>query len=271
MTISRKSHNLCSLMIKKIPLHSIVDYLNLNLSISKFPDIALNGLQIESRNKDISKIAFSVDAGLSVMQAAINQGADLLITHHGILWGKQEALIGPLATKVDLCLRSELSLYSAHLPLDGHPTLGNAAQLASQELECSEINIDFSHQGAPLGVVAQLRVSTPLTQIASKLARCEGALTPPLILPFGAKDIKSVGIVTGSGSAFIPEAARKGVDLFISGEPKQEAYHLSKELSLSSLFIGHYASEIFGVRALQRVLEERFGVETVWISEPTGI
>lgn len=258
-------------MSKTIPLHTIVDYLNLELSISKFPDIAINGLQIESRKKDIARIAFSVDAGLSIMQAAIGYGADLLIVHHGIFWGKQEPLIGPLAVKADLCLRNEMSLYAAHLPLDGHEILGNAAQLAIQELECEEIYPDFTHQGAPLGVVAQLKVTTAISEIVAKLARCEGALTPPLVLPFGANEIKSVGIVTGSGSTFITEAARRGVDLFISGEPKQEAYHLSKELSLSSLFIGHYASETFGVRALKRVLEEQFGVETIWISEPTGI
>jgi putative NIF3 family GTP cyclohydrolase 1 type 2 len=35
--------------------------------------------------------------------------------------------------------------------------------------------------------------------------------------------------------------------------------------------MGHYASETFGVKALQSVLQERFSVKTVWISEPTGI
>jgi putative NIF3 family GTP cyclohydrolase 1 type 2 len=57
----------------------------------------------------------------------------------------------------------------------------------------------------------------------------------------------------------------------VTGEPKHEAYHLAKELGLSVICMGHYASETFGVRALQRVLEERFSVQTAWISEPTGI
>jgi dinuclear metal center YbgI/SA1388 family protein len=259
------------LMRKNIPLHSIVDYLNVTLSISKFTDIALNGLQIESRKKEVSKVAFSVDSGLSVMEVAVNNGADLLVTHHGVFWGRQEPLVGPLATKAGLCLTNELSLYAVHLPLDGHETLGNAAQIASQALNCHDVRVDFLHQGAPLGVIAKLKDPLPLTVIAENLARCEGALNPPLLLPFGAKVIRTIGIVTGSGSTFMAEAARKGVDLFISGEPKQEAYHSAKELSLSTLFIGHYASETFGVRALKRVLEEKFGVETLWISEPTGI
>jgi putative NIF3 family GTP cyclohydrolase 1 type 2 len=62
-----------------------------------------------------------------------------------------------------------------------------------------------------------------------------------------------------------------GLDLFITGEPKQQAYHEAKELGLSVVCMGHYGSETFGVRALQRILTERFGVQTEWIDEPTGI
>jgi putative NIF3 family GTP cyclohydrolase 1 type 2 len=59
--------------------------------------------------------------------------------------------------------------------------------------------------------------------------------------------------------------------LLITGEPKQSAYHQAKEHQVSVLCVGHYASETFGVRALERVLRERFRVQTAWLSEPTGI
>ena len=110
-----------------------------------------------------------------------------------------------------------------------------------------------------------------LDAIASMLALCDGVSSKPLVLPFGKCSITTVGIVTGSGTSFIPTIASRGIDLLISGEAKQEAYHLARELQCSVIFMGHYASETFGVRALQRVLESRFGVKTVWISEPTGI
>jgi len=254
-----------------IMLHELVQFLDSELQASQFADIALNGLQIESPKRQVSKVAFAVDSGLSVIEAAVASNADLLVVHHGIFWGKVEPLVGPLAKKVALCLTNGLSLYASHLPLDGHPVLGNAAQIATAVLEAHEVAADFEHHGSPVGVVASLKNPVPLEQIAQRLSSCDGATTSPLVLPFGKKSISKVGIVTGSGSSMIPTVARRGIDLLISGEPKQEAYHLARELECSVIFMGHYASETFGVRALQRVLETRFGVETQWISEPTGI
>ena len=75
----------------------------------------------------------------------------------------------------------------------------------------------------------------------------------------------------GGAEALRADAEAAGIDLLITGEPKQSTYHLAKELGRSVICMGHYASETFGVRALERVLQNEFRVETVWISEPTGI
>jgi dinuclear metal center YbgI/SA1388 family protein len=206
-----------------------------------------------------------------VIEAAVNRGAQLLIVHHGVYWGRVEPLVGPWARKANLCLSKGLSLYAAHLPLDGHPTLGNAAQIATSVLNATDVQPDFAYHGNPVGVRARLQRPTEVETIARQLAACDGVITAPLVLPFGKSEIETVGIVTGSGSFAIPEVAQKDLDLLISGEPKQEAYHTARELSCSAIFMGHYASETFGVRALMRVLEARFGVESVWISQPTGI
>jgi putative NIF3 family GTP cyclohydrolase 1 type 2 len=114
---------------------------------------------------------------------------------------------------------------------------------------------------------------TPLTldDVIARVVPFEGSLCPPVVLPFGKRVIRNVGIATGSATGFIPESARRGMDLLITGEPKQEAYHAAREFECSVLCIGHYASGTFGVRALERVLAHRFRVETTWISEPTGI
>jgi dinuclear metal center YbgI/SA1388 family protein len=249
----------------------IARFLDAELEVKKFSDIALNGLQIEAIGTDVSTVALAVDSGLSVMQEAVSRGAQLLVVHHGVFWGKVEPLVGPWAKKASLCLSNGLSLYAAHLPLDGHPILGNAAQIATTVLNATDVEPDFAYHGNPVGVRARLRTPTDLDQIAQQLRLCDGVMTDPLVLPFGRTKIETVGIVTGSGSFAIPEVVRNGLDLLISGEPKQEAYHTARELACSAIFMGHYASETFGVRALQRVLESRFGVQSIWISEPTGI
>jgi dinuclear metal center YbgI/SA1388 family protein len=216
-------------------------------------------------------VAFAVDSGLSVIEEAIALGAQLLVVHHGVFWGKVEPLTGPWAKKAHLCLSKGLSLYAAHLPLDGHPVLGNAAQLASSFLQAESIVPDFEYHGSPIGALVRLKQPTALSDIATRLGSCDGVTSPPLVLPFGKKTIQTVGIVTGAGTSMLPEVASRGIDLLVSGEPTQKAYHQARELECSVIFMGHYASETFGVRALQRVLESRFGVQTSWISQPTGI
>jgi dinuclear metal center YbgI/SA1388 family protein len=256
---------------KQVDLSTVVEFLNSELNVSQFRDAAFNGLQIESRTRELTAIAFAVDAGYSVMEEAVRRGAQLLVVHHGVLWGKSEPVVGPWARKLSLCLESGLSLYASHLPLDGHPTIGNAAVIAKDLLAAENVTPAFEYQGSSIGVTATFNSPVNLESVVDSLTKCPGALQQPLVLPFGKALIMRIGIVTGSGTFLIPEASRRGLDLLITGEPKQEAYHVAKEHGMSVVCMGHYASETFGVRSLQRILEQRFGVKTEWIDEPTGI
>lgn len=253
-----------------VSLSDLTSFLNEELEISRYNDQAFNGLQIESSSHSVTKVGFAVDAGLSVAERAADSGCQLLIVHHGIMWGQPEPFVGPFSKKLHLFLARGLSLYASHLPLDGHLVHGNAARLA-QEIGADNIRPCFEYRGATIGVQAHFHVPLMLDDIIARVASFEGALCPPLVLPFGKRMIRSIGIATGSASGFIPETKHLDLDLLITGEPKQEAYHCAREFECSVLCVGHYASETFGVRALERVLAERFRVETTWISEPTGI
>ncbi len=256
--------------ITTVPLRDITAFLDQELEISRYNDPAYNGLQVESTSTSVGKIACAVDAGLSIAEQAVQSGCQLLVVHHGILWGHCEPFVGPLAKKLNLLLSQGLSLYAAHLPLDGHLVHGNAARLAS-EIGAVKITPCFEYRGATIGVQAEFSTVLSLDDLISRVSCFEGALCPPVVLPFGKRLIQRVGIATGSATSFIREVALRGLDLLITGEPKQEAYHAAREFGCSVLCVGHYASETFGVRAVERVLAERFRVETVWISEPTGI
>ena len=250
--------------------HSIATHLDTLLEKDRFTDYGYNGLQIETPSTKVTKVAFAVDAGLSVIEKAAEAQCELLVVHHGILWGSSGPITGAFARKVHLCMTRGVSLYAAHLPLDGHQELGNAAQIA-RVLDLKDVAPGFLHKGMPIGTTGSFSVPTTVHDVATRLSTFEGALQPPLILPFGPETIKRVGIATGAATSVIPECANLGIDLLITGEGKQEAYHSAKEHKVSVLCMGHYASETFGVRALERVLERDFCVKTVWISEPTGI
>jgi dinuclear metal center YbgI/SA1388 family protein len=251
-------------------LSDITSFLYELLEPHKFRDSAFNGLQIESPQEVISKVGFAVDSGLSVIRRAADLSCQLLIVHHGLLWGQAEPITGSFARKVALCMTHGLSIYGAHLPLDGHLVYGNSAQLA-RELELTDITPAFYDWGQSIGVSGIVTKPLTLSELAAHLATFDGALKEPLVLPFGKQEVRSIGIVTGSGTSCISECAKLGLDVLITGEAKQHAYHLAKEEGCSVICMGHYGSETFGVRALARVLKERFGVEIAWIDEPTGI
>jgi dinuclear metal center YbgI/SA1388 family protein len=251
-------------------LTSLVHFLDTLLKPAVFRDSALNGLQVESSKQNILKVATAVDAGLSVIEKAIQFGAHLLIVHHGLFWGGSYPITGALAKKIELLLSKGCSLYAAHLPLDAHLEVGNNAELA-RYMNLDQVTPYFEHDGQPIGVRASATPPRKRDDFIERGKAMLGALSQPLLLPFGKELINTVGIVTGSGSSAISACAEAGIDLLITGEAKQSAYHEAKERKQNVLFLGHYATETFGVRALGTLLKKRFEVEEIFIDEPTGI
>lgn len=255
--------------MKHTQLSDIVSYFDSLLDTGRYTaDASLNGLQVDSQVQSVSRIAFAVDAGGAVISEAIARQAQALVVHHGIFWGGTGTLNGALGRKVATLIRGGCSLYASHLPLDAHLEVGNNAELA-KFFDLADATAAFDYRGFPIGVIAQCEGRT-LESFLVQGARMPG-YSRTTSLPFGPKEIRRVGIVSGSGSSAIPECAVRGVDLLISGEPKHEAFHLAQELGLHVLYFGHYATETFGVLALQRKVEQQFGLQTEFIDIPSGI
>lgn len=250
-------------------LFEISKFLDDLLDISHFIDDSQNGLQVESPRHKINKIAVAVDSGLSIIDQAIKLKAQLLIVHHGFFWNKPQNISGMLAKKVTKLIQNGCSLYAAHLPLDSHIKYGNAAELANF-LKLTQVKEFCEYRGKSVGVSARCKHPQSLQKIIDECKKIPSSIEP-LVLPFGRKDITNIGIVTGSGSFALQECADRGLDLLISGESKQEVYHLAKELKINAIFAGHYATETFGVKALAKVLEKKFQIKSIFIDEPTGI
>lgn len=250
-------------------LSSIIQFLDSLLQNNIYKDSAFNGLQVESGNNEIRTIGFAVDSGLSVLETAAKLGCQLLVVHHGLVWDKPQALIGPYAKKIELLFRSRCSLYASHLPLDGNKEVGNAFEFA-RFLSLEKIESYFDYNGQTIGARGILSKSKNL-EYFEKLCRQIDGCCSILSLGFGKTEISKVAIVTGSGSFAITQSAKDGIDLFISGEPKQSVYHEAKELNINAIFAGHYASETFGVKAIMKRLSKDFDVKCEFICEPTGI
>src|SRR6266699_6008774 len=188
-------------------LSELVSYLDHYLSVRDVPDApnALNGLQVENAGV-VTRVAAAVDLCEATVGLAATEGADLLLVHHGRFWGGLRPLAGPFYRRVAGRVRHNIALYSAHLPLDRHPEVGNNAVLA-RALEVSPRGEFGEDYGAAIGVWGELDL--PREALAARL----GALLAivPRVLAFGPERVRRVGIVTGAGGSFIPQAAAAGL------------------------------------------------------------
>jgi dinuclear metal center YbgI/SA1388 family protein len=248
-------------------LAEIVDYTNDFLRIREIGDWdnALNGLQIENSG-DVTEIGASVDASTRVLTAAAKQNVDLLIVHHGLFWQGLQPVTGTLRRQLELAFESNIALYSAHLPLDLHPRVGNNAQLAAA-LGLTSVQPFFEEKGQLIGVKA--RVSLPRDEVDRKLQK---ALTGSVkAFMFGPKKTGTIGIITGGAGSEIYKLAQEGIDTFITGEAPHWAAVAADELGMNLLLGGHYATEVFGVKALAANLSKRFKIPWAFIDCPTGL
>ena len=232
-------------------------------------DASANGLQVGRDDGTVEHAAFAVDAAAETIDAAAATGADLLVTHHGLIWGGVERLTERHYDLVRRLVEADLGLYVSHLPLDAHPELGNAAGVADL-LDLGEREPFGRLSGEHVGV----RGRRSATDLQGLVDRLEGALDlgdgGVRALPFGPDRVEDVAVVTGSGADWLGEAVEAGADAFVTGEGKQQVYHEAKEAGVSVVLAGHYATETFGVRSLQSLAGE-WGVETTFVEAPTGL
>ena len=240
-------------------------YLDDYLRIAEIADYGPQGLQIETDNAEVHKIALAVDSAPPVIEAAAEWGADMLLVHHGIFWGGPERIAGPLGERVRACMRSGVNLYAAHLPLDAHPEVGNNAVLAKM-LGLNEIVWWGAMKGTPLGVCGDVNPSL-LKDVIAKLDT--NLNTQSRLLKHGPSTVRRIAILSGGGAGVVGEAAALGADTYITGETSHSQYWLASDYGINVIFSGHYATETVGVQALGDHLVEKFGVETRFFDFPT--
>jgi dinuclear metal center YbgI/SA1388 family protein len=248
-------------------LAAIVAHLERQLRTAEVADYpgAWNGLQIENSGT-VRRVAAAVDACEPVIAEAAARGVSLLLVHHGLFWGGVQPLVGAVRRKVKFAFDADLAIYSSHLPLDLHPTLGNNALLA-KALGFRRCEPFFETKGQAIGV--KTRASLSLEELARRLERALGSA--PHLAPGGPAKTARIGIVTGGAGGEVARAAAEGVDTFITGEGPHHSYTLAEELGVNIFYGGHYATETFGVKALAEHVAKKFRVPWEFIDHPTGL
>ena len=247
---------------------TLVNYLDSYLRIGDIKDYGPQGLQLESGNVEIGRIATAVDVAPPIIDAAANWGADMLLVHHGILWRSVERIAGALGARVRAMLAHDLNLYAAHLPLDAHPEVGNNAVLG-QMFGLQNVAWWADPMGTPLGVVGDLAVARPLAEL---VADVDAQLnTNARVLATGSAEVNRLAILSGFGADRVAEAKALGADTYLTGEMSHANYWAAADFDINVIFAGHYATETVGVQALGTHLAQNFAIETRFFDFPTGM
>lgn len=244
----------------------LAEYLNSYLRVSAVPDSpnAVNGLQVENAGT-VTRIGAAVDASERAITEAIRRGCNMLLVHHGLLWDGATPVTGRRYRKLRLLLEADVAVYSAHIPLDLHPEIGNNVVLA--RAVGVEIAGTFGqYQGVELGVHGRLEIRREA--LAARLHDLLGG--PVRFLAGGPEKVERVGIVTGAASSLIGEAKALGLDAFVSGEGPHHSYFDAMEGGINVYYGGHYATETWGVKALSEHLGTKFNLAWEFIDQPTG-
>jgi dinuclear metal center YbgI/SA1388 family protein len=220
---------------------------------------AMNGLQVANTGT-VTRIGAAVDAGLVPFQRAVAAGVDFLIVHHGLFWGSPSPLTGPAYDRLAVLIHGNCAVYSSHLPLDGHPELGNNARLA-RELGLQPDAPFLLHEGESIGCSAPWDASRDA--LRSKL---ESLYPRVLAIECGSETPRRLAFCSGSGNSAVRELRPAGIDTLVTGELREEWFNVAQEQQLNLYLCGHYATEVHGVKALAAELAEKFGLPWQFVS-----
>ncbi len=228
-------------------------------AIDSFDDSSNNGLQVDSRRKEIGKVVTGVDATLPFFKAAVEAGADLVICHHGISWGDSlKRITGLNYDLVKFLMDHDLALWACHLPLDAHAELGNNAGLCNA-LGIVDRKPFGDYHGQLIGFSGRLPSPMARDAFAAFVRdKIGGNLKTAL---FGAETIETVGVISGGAADMVSQAADAGFDAYVDGEMDLVSYNICLQRGINMFAPGHYATERFGVRALGNWLASTFGLE----------
>ncbi len=245
-----------------VQLVELVRYLDELLQPGQFRDYCPNGLQVEGR-AEVSRIVSGVSACQALVDAAVEEGADAILVHHGYFWnGEDPAIRGMKKRRLKTLLEHDLSLIAYHLPLDAHADFGNNASLARLlgiELEGA---LEPDEPGS-VGNIGSLAEVTPVSEFLAHIELNLGRV--PLHIGPADGQIKSLAWCTGAAQSYIIQAVAAGVDAFITGEVSEQTVHVAREEGIHFIAAGHHATERYGVQSLGAYLAENLSIEHCFI------
>jgi dinuclear metal center YbgI/SA1388 family protein len=233
------------------------------LDLDAYPDYGPMGLQVAGA-REVQRLACGVSASLELFERAAAAGAQMLLVHHGLLWDRDPRVIDdPARRRLEALFDADMTLAAYHLALDAHPEVGNNALLAR------ELGIEPAEKFTDIGFGGPLAEPVTVEEFAARVREALGS--EPLVFAHGPERVERAAVITGGAGKYLPDAAREGYDLFLTGEPQEPSLQLAREFGIHFVAAGHYATERIGIQALTERLAEQFDLKWAFIDIPNPV
>ncbi len=209
------------------------------------------GLLLGDREKEVKKVLITLDVCYNTATEAIENGVDLIISHHPILFGGTKKITSDtIEGKVLLSLMSNnIAVYAAHTNCDVGKN-GINAKLAKL-FDLTDVE---NLEDTGLGRIGNLK--NPLT-FSEFIKVTKKNLKTPFVRCSGSDDAKISRVAIGSGacSDSIPVAIDKGADVMITADMKYHDMINLTESGISIIDAGHFPTEIIVIDIFENILK----------------
>lgn len=217
------------------------------------------GLMVGDKNKEVKKVLLALDCTLKVIEEAKKENVELIITHHPLIFKRPSSITTDTlqGKKIIELIKNDISLYSSHTNLDSVENGLNdtiVSILGFDNFKILEKNKRDDKAG--LGRIVSLKESIQLEDLISKIKKSLNINNLRVVK--GKDKVNKIAIINGSGQDFIGKAVALGADCIITGDT---TYHFAsdyKEMEISILDVGHFASEQITFFNVMENLKEKF-------------
>lgn len=215
------------------------------------------GLLVGRDNKEVKRIYIALDATDEVIDAAICEKADMLVTHHPLIFGGMKRINNQdfIGNRIIRLIQNDISYYAMHTNYD----VCGMADLSGEKMGLDAPDVlEVTAQGdVPMGIgkIADLTDQVPLKELVQTVKEAFGLDS---VKVFGnlEQSVGRVAICPGSGKSVIGEALRKGADVLVTGDIGHHEGIDGVAQGLAIIDAGHYGVEHIFMADMERYLKE---------------
>lgn len=217
------------------------------------------GLLVGRTEKEVKKIYIALDATDEVIEKAVQNGTDMLITHHPMIFSPLKKITDEhfIGSRVVKLLQHDISYYAMHTNYDvlGMAELSGTI-LGLQEEEVFEVTNKEKNEG--IGRVGQLKESMTVEECCELVKR---AFSVPTVKVYGDKNqiVKRVAISPGSGKKMTNVALEKGADVLITGDIDHHEGIDAVAQGVTIIDAGHYGLEHIFIEDMAEYICQNIG------------